>query len=566
MRAWNLGAVTNKKLIVGSVMQYIRIAVLLVIGFGSALLAFGDDAPKHLTHEQALKDTKTFLSLLESTHADPYTNLGGKIAFKKKAEKLEKDLPADGLSVSELTDRLGAFLAPLRDGHTRVRGNRARWQDPSPRLAVQFEIASDGLVLSAFDLPELKGTQGDKLVAVNGISIPELMNRMLQEVSAENEYGSYYGVMLALRSFKLLKNLIPDLDRTQGVHYTLEDATGNRVERAIGWEGEHPEDADKWSDRSVQWAGIPHPDEPYYYEFLDGNQTAYFRVANMVPRESYEIMKGYRVGDLKGTLEEYYKRHKKEMPADLDAAIQGVPSITEPATQMVGLMKKYKTRNLVIDLRGNGGGSTPVIVPFFYEIYGDDYFGRKDDAEFVQVKSPLWMEKYHTTVEEQRKKEPGFEVGEYEFTGGDEPGTAEEKRNKKFAEWNEKGLAWAKPLEAQGGKPVYRPPKIIVLCDPGTFSAAFQAMFLLHQMGATVVGVPSAQSPNAFMEGTEYTLPESGIKGLISNGMQMFMPHEPKANVYHPDFEVSYSVFAKYGADTDTSLRYALDLVAAGRI
>jgi hypothetical protein len=113
---------------------------------------------------------------------------------------------------------------------------------------------------------------------------------------------------------------------------------------------------------------------------------------------------------------------------------------------------------------------------------------------------------------------------------------------------------------------VYRPPKIIVLCDPGTFSAAFQAMFLLHQMGATVVGVPSAQSPNAFMEGTEYTLPESGIKGLISNGMQMFMPHEPKANVYHPDFEVSYSVFAKYGADTDTSLRYALDLVAAGRI
>ena len=91
-------------------------------------------------------------------------------------------------------------------------------------------------------------------------------------------------------------------------------------------------------------------------------------------------------------------------------------------------------------------------------------------------------------------------------------------------------------------------------------------MFLLHQMGATVVGVPSAQSPNAFMEGTEYVLPESGIKGLISNGMQLFMPHDPKANVYHPDFETTYSVFSKYGGDTDASLRYALDLLAAGKI
>ncbi len=289
------------------------------------------------------------------------------------------------------------------------------------------------------------------------------------------------------------------------------------------------------------WTWISHPDQPYYYLFLDENKTAYLRVATMTPRESYEIMKGYRVGNLQETLQEYYKAHKKEMPADLDAAIQGVPSLTEPATQMLEEMKQHKTRNLIIDLRGNGGGSTPVIVPFLYEMYGDDYFGRKDDAEFVEVKSPLYLQQFHSSVDEERKKEPGFVVGEYEFTGGNEPGTAEEKRNKKFAEWNEKGLSWAKPLEALHGKPLFRPAKVIVLCDPGTFSAAFQAMFLLHQMGATVVGVPSAQSPNAFMGGTEFTLPESGIRGLISQGMQLFMPRDPKANVYRPDFESTFT-------------------------
>lgn len=545
--------------------RLIRFVVLSLFCWAS-LVAYGDDTPKQLTHDQAVKDTKAFISFLEATHPDPYTNLGGKVAFKKNAEKLIHDLPPDGLSVPDLTERMGEFLAALRDGHTRVRGSRSNWEDPTPRLAVQFGIVSDGLVITASDLAELKGTQGDQLLAVNGHPIPELMSRMSQQVATENEYGTYYGMTLALRSFKLLKNLIPDLDRSQGVQYTLVDEKKNKLERTIHWDGDHhPEDPEKWSESPRQWSGMARSDQPFYYRFLD-NRTAYLRVANMMPREGYEVMKGYKVGDLKATLEDYYKKHNREMPADLDSAIQGIPSLTEPATEMLEKMKQQGTPNVIVDLRGNGGGSTPVIIPFFYEMYGDDYFGRNDDAEFVTVKSQLYLDKYHSSVEEERKKDPGFEVGEYVFESGNEPGTAVEKRNKKFGEWNSKGLNWAKPLEAQNGKPLYRPAKVIVLCDPGTFSAAFQAMFLLHQMKATVVGVPSAQSPNAFMEATEFVLPESGIKGYISNGMQLFMPHDPTANVYHPDFELTYTIFSKYGADTDASLRYALDLIKAGKI
>jgi hypothetical protein len=543
-----------------------RLRIIVTFLLVSIALAAGDEAPKHLTHDQAVQDTRKFLSLLESTHPDPYTNMGGKVEFQRTAQKLIHDLPTDGISVPELTDRYAAFLAPLKDGHTRVRGNRSRWQDSSPRLAVQFAVVSDAVVISASDLAELKGALGNKIITVDGHPISELLNRMAAEAAVENEYGAYYGVTLALRSFKLLHNLIPDLDRASGVRYLMEDSSGKRIERTISWDGEHPEDPEQWSDKPVRWAGISHSDQPYYSTFFDKDQTAYFRVANMTPRESYEIMQGYKVGDLQQTLQAYYKTHAKEMPADLGAAISGVPSLTDSATQMVLEMKQRATRNLIIDLRGNGGGSTPVIVPFLYEIYGDDYFGRNNDAEFVQVKSQLYLEKYHSTVEEERKKDPSYEIGEYEFTSSNEPGTAEEKRNKKFSEWDERGLTWAKPLRALNGKPLYRPAKVIVLCDPGTFSAAFQAMFILHQLGATVVGVPSAQSPNAFMEGTEYLLPESGIKGQISNGMQLFMPHDPKANVFHPDFEVDYATFAKYGGDADTAIRYALDVaVAAGK-
>lgn len=530
------------------------------------VLAAENEAPTHLTQAQATKDTRTFLSLLESTHPDPYSNMGGKINFKRTAQKLVQDIPADGLSVPELTERLGAFLAPLKDGHTRVRGSRSRWQDPAPRLAVEFGVASDGLLIESSDLAELKGARGYKLIAVEGHTIAELLKQISGQLASENEYGSYVGLTIALRSYKLLQNLIPDLDRARGVIYTLQATDGTKVERHINWEGEHSEDPENWSDKAPAWAGMEHSDQPFYYRFLADGHTAYFRVANMNPREVYDVMKGYKVGDPKDSLQQYYKAHHKEMPADLDSAIRGVPSLLEPGTQMLEEMKRRNTPNLIIDLRDDGGGSTPVIVPFFYRMYGDAYFGRPNDAEFVQVKSQLYLEKYHSSVEEERKKNAGFELGDYEFTSGDEPGTAEEKRNKKFAEWNERGIPWAHPLGESRGKPLYRPAKVIVLCSPGTFSAAFQAMFALHQMGAIVVGVPSAQSPNAFMEGTPFVLPESGIQGLISNGTQMYLPKDPRANVFHLDFETTYSIVAKYGAGPDADLRYALDLLAEGKI
>ena len=539
--------------------------LLLPLTLALSVLAATDDTPKHLTQAQAEKDTRTFLSLLESAHPDPYSNLGGKIEFKRTAQKLVRDIPTDGLSVPELTDRLGEFLAPLKDGHTRVRGARSRWRDSTPRLAVEFGIASDGLLIESSDLAELKGTHGYKLVAVEGHPVADLLKRVSMQLAAENEYGSYVGLTIALRSYKLLQNLIPDLNRAHGVTYTLQDAGGNHAERSVSWEGEHPESSERWSDKPTPWAGMDHSDQPFYYRFLDNGHTAYFRVANMTPREMYALIKGYHVGDPKEMLAQYYKAHHQEMPVDIDTAIRGVPSLLEPGTQMLEEMKQKNTPNLIIDLRDNGGGSTPVIVPFFYRMYGDAYFGRPDDAEFVQVKSQLYMEKYHSSVEEERKKDPNFEIGDYEFTGG-EPGTAEEKRNKKFADWNDRGIPWAQPLQELHGKPLYRPAKVIVLCSPGTFSAAFQAMFALHQMGAIVVGVPSAQSPNAFMEGTPFVLPESGIQGQISNGTQMYMPKDPRANVFHPDFETMYSVIAKYGAGPDASLRYALDLLAAGKI
>jgi hypothetical protein len=215
-------------------------------------------------------------------------------------------------------------------------------------------------------------------------------------------------------------------------------------------------------------------------------------------------------------LAQYYSAHHQPMPADLDAAMKGVPSLFEQGTSLLQEMKRRGTQNLVLDFRGNGGGSTPVIVPFFYELFGDDYFARISSGETVHVVSPLYLQKYNSSVEEERKKDANFELGEYRFNEPS-PQSAEEKREKRLADFRERGFSFSPAIDALKGKPLYRPQHVIALCDPGTFSAAFQAVFLLHEAGATVVGVPPAQSPNAFMEATEFTLPESGIRGYISN-------------------------------------------------
>jgi hypothetical protein len=262
--------------------RIIATAFLLLILTAAA----ADDNSRRLGHDQAVKDAKTFLSLLESTHADPYTNLGGKVAFKRRAQQLVKDIPAEGLTVGELGDRLSAFIVPLKDGHTRLSGaSRERWVDPSPRLPVEFGVASDGMWVEGSDLPELKDVRGYKLVAVNGHAVPDMLDLVNAQLSLENIYGSYAGLDLVLHSYKRLKNVLPSLEQASGVTYTLASPQGTTVQKTVHWGGEHPEDAENWSDKPIRWSEMTRPQDQFYYAFLDNGRTGYFRVPTNPARE-----------------------------------------------------------------------------------------------------------------------------------------------------------------------------------------------------------------------------------------------------------------------------------------
>jgi hypothetical protein len=44
------------------------------------------------------------------------------------------------------------------------------------------------------------------------------------------------------------------------------------------------------------------------------------------------------------------------------------------------------------------------------------------------------------------------------------------------------------------------------------------------------------------------------------------MPENPKADTFPVDHPLTWEVFQRYGFDSETAVRYALDLVAAGEL
>lgn len=115
-------------------------------------------------------------------------------------------------------------------------------------------------------------------------------------------------------------------------------------------------------------------------------------------------------------------------------------------------------------------------------------------------------------------------------------------------------------LNRQQGAPLYRPNHIYVVTDQSTFSAAFHYAFMLWKMGATLVGVPSSQPPNTYMESTEFSLPHSGLPCSVSNSLQSFLPvSDPRAKVLWPHWMPSYEDYKQYGFDANADLLYILD-------
>ena len=246
-------------------------------------------------------------------------------------------------------------------------------------------------------------------------------------------------------------------------------------------------------------------------------------------------------GDLLRQMEFYYQSAlKKEMPADTLQAIRALPSFSGTFAAMLKEMKKHHSEYLIIDLRGNSGGWTPIVLASLYQLYGDKYLQKDMDTEYYRIVSPLYMNKLEITLEEfNRRYGTDYSFGDYTFSMKEQEDIPLDTLRRQFIDGCMSSVK--EELRAQKGAPVYAPKQVFVVTDERTFSAAFHYAFMLWKMGATVVGVPSGQAPNTFMEQTLFKLPYTGIEGSISNSVQIFLPGKDKrAKTFWPDVMLTY--------------------------
>jgi len=538
---------------------------LIVVICLSTLTALAQSpGAQRINHDQAVRDTRTFINLLEDTHPDPYTAYGGRIEFRRKAQAVLSELPQEGIVVADFATRLRDLIDPL-PGHTSL--NDGGWMDRDWWLPIQLTTAADSIFLAASDLKELHALIGFRLAGANGHPVETIAQAMQAHVRYENRLGVLSGVANVVRSRKFMLDLFAGDDPEQ-IIFQLQGPDGAIIERSVPWKERRKFDPDKCLGPQPRWSQIPASGEPFFTAILGQPSAAYFRVAHMMGREAYEIAWRSKIGDVRDMLQSYYRTRNETTPEDIAAAIQGVPSFFESAIGLLTEMKRRQVPTLIIDLRGNGGGWTPSVYPFLAALYGDAYYLKDFPGEYITRQSALFLRKQNSTVDEWRVKSdnPLFEPGDYSFEAAGESGPPASRREKAIAEYKQQGYSFANALESLSGKPLYQTKNIVVLTDPGTYSAAFHFLFYLHHMGAKSVGVPSSQSPNAFMELTDFILPESKLRGSIANSLQLFMPENPKADTFPVDHPLTWEVFQRYGFDSETAVRYALDLVAAGEL
>ena len=514
-------------------------------------------------------DVRQLASILESTHPDPYTHGGGKIAFHRRMQHLIRTIPDEGLTKTEFYYFLCPFMAAVGDGHTSFwEPYNLNGQNPGG-IPLYFQAVENFLYVSGVINPTDQHLIGAKLVSIENVSFKELLNRQKQLKGYDNEFQLMrnlgYDGSLWFRA--RMEQLLPEWE-DDSIDVVLLKANGKEVEHSFLRNTKGPDQLIT-AETNVT---LPSTEKSnYVYQFMDEEKkTALLLIENMYSyRESFEmelvVQKSLRTG-LANYL--YEKYNDAAPPGNEKDLVLGIPSATELCKKLVEEMKQNQSENLIIDLRRNQGGNAFISTIFLYFFYGKDALVSfsNEKSIFIKKYSPLfWKQYWGLDIDDINKNQPiELTKNDYDFSYYPEQGdnVSSEESIRIIEEEASTAATFWDEYKSEKYSGYYRPKNIFILCSPLTNSSGYAFMYDQWASGGKLVGIPSSQAGNTCGAWVGFKLRNSRLGGGISHlYITHFRDNSEMGRTFRPDFEMTYDNLNSYNFDPNAEILFTMQLI-----
>jgi hypothetical protein len=535
-----------------------KISIVLPLALALAWGVSGAQ-PDVLERNLLIEDVRQLADILESTHPDPYSNGGGRIAFHRRLHEVLRSIPQDGMTRDEFVKLLRPFVAAIGDQHTSIYTTYETDMAAPGGLPFVFEPIEKSLYVLVPFSPSDNEYIGSRLVSVEGVPLDSLVQRFTRVEGVENEY-------FALREFgrgnllfrPYLQELLPEWSDLSSITFKFQRPSGEieEITRHLPV---------PLASLSLPESRIDLPetdDSGFLCDFLNvpgyEHEIAYLRVDHM---------------------QEY--REAKEMAVAVGAEslsndeLARIPSATESFRSFVIEMKQKNTQALVIDIRKNGGGNYMMAPILVYLLYGKDALtsipkeitrsgggsGRRYSGLYFDSHTKMTLE----SINENR--DIPLVLGDIDFARifrdlADDAKDSTPAENPERLKIYRRASTFYAEYETGAYSGYHRPRHVLVLMTPRTSSSGLDMALFLYYSGAKLVGTPSAQSPNSWGNLLEWQLTNSQISGEVSSSFDIAFGDDPeKGRVLPVHFPLTYEKLAAYDFDHNACFLFAIEIL-----
>jgi hypothetical protein len=511
------------------------------------------ERPRLIQRDLLIRDVRQLAEIIESTHPDPYSAGGGKIKFNFRLQKLLQSIPEKGMTKDEFLQLLRPFVAAVGDQHTEIYTDYPVNNSEPGGLPCVFGVVEKSLYIQIPFREEDQKYYGSLLQSVEGVSVPELVERFKKLEGCENDYFALRSLSRGNLLFEpYLSELIPEWKDKTKVTFTLKRPSGKieTISENLPIELKLP------LHHVKSKIELPETDDSgFLYSFIDplktGDQIAYLRVDHMQGfREIKEVQNALGV-----------KNFSKE-------ELQSFSSATETFRNLVIDMKNKNTQTLIIDIRNNGGGSSRLSTILVYFLYGKEMVlsipveVAKSGGGHGNKLSPLYFKHYpKKTLEEiNDNKSIPLQIGDIDF-GYYLNGNSTKLDSIRLEKYKSSPTFYQEYKNGEYSN-YYCPKNVIVLMTPWTSSSGLDMAHDLYRAGAVLLGTPSAQAPNSWGDLLEWQLNYSGINGEVASAFDIEFGDDPeRGRVLPVHYPLTYEKLKSFDFDINSEVLYALELL-----